>query len=133
MAITNCTLKQDATGLTPVAGTDLAFVVDGVEVNGGVHVHAPSVVDFRVRPNITFKNRNPSLLADGTYTKGKRSMSLVIPMEKLDGKICFNLIRIELEAHPELVQADVDNLAFLGGQLLGDSEILDFIRTGSLG
>lgn len=133
MSIKNCTLKQNATSITVVGGTDLNFVEDGVEVKSGVHVHAPSVADFRVRPNITFKNRNPTLQADGQYTKGKREFSIAQPKLLASGKIVFNVYRGSIEVHPESTPAELDNLLFLGAQLPADTEVLDFMRVGTLG
>jgi hypothetical protein len=132
MSIKDCSLNNDVTALTPVGGVALPFEEDGQEVKSGIHLHAPSITDFRVRPNITVKNRNPVLLADGTYTKAKRWMTVVIPKELTSGKITFNLVRIEIEVHPESTVAETDNIAFLGAQLCSDADFQTFIRTGSL-
>lgn len=131
MGIENITLKEDATAMTPTGGTDLVFSPDGVQVANGIHVAAPAVTDFRVRPNITFKTRNPTL-QNGVYSKAKREVSYVRPKILADGSTVYNLVRISVEVHPESTVAEADDIRFIGSQLLSDTDVVDFMRSGSL-
>ena len=132
MPLQDMQLLTGASASVPTGGTAMIFEEDGVDVKNGVHLHVPAVTDFRVRPNVTFKNRNPSLLGDGTYSKGKRTISFVIPKELASGLVVFNLIRMEVEIHPETTAAEVLDLCLLGSQLLSDTDTQTFLGTGSL-
>lgn len=133
MALTSSTIKKNATSLTVVAGTDLLFTEDGTDVKNGLHLAASSVVDFRVRPNMTFKTKNPILLPTGDYTKAKRDITYVVPQVLANGKISFDLVRISIEAHPTLAVSALMDMCYVGGQLLTASNFTPFIQSGSLG
>lgn len=132
MSVENCTLKEDATSLTTVGGTDITFTEDGVEVSGGIHVSAAGVTDFTVRPHITAKNRNPVLQGDGTWTKAKRTVTAVFPKTLSNGNTVFNLVRIDQEVHPETSATDALNIKLMGSQILASSEFANFFAAGSL-
>jgi hypothetical protein len=132
MGVQSLTLKEDATSIAPVAGTDLTYTPDGVSIPNGIHLAAASVTDFRVRPNITLKTKNPPLNADGTYGKGKRWLNVTVPKILADGTTSFNLVRIEVEVHPESTVAETTDLVYQAAQLLFDADTTQFIQTGSL-
>lgn len=132
MTISALSLQQDATGATITGGTAMALSSDGVAVTNGVHVADMSESDFTVRTNATLRTRNPVLQADGSYTKGKRFCTIVVPKELEDGTIVFNLIRNEIEAHPKTTVAELTNLHMLGAQFYTDDDLADFRLYGSL-
>jgi ribosome-interacting GTPase 1 len=133
MPISGMTLMLNATGGTTVGGTSTTFQEDGVEVKNGIHVSNVSQADFTIRENITFKTRNPQLASDGTYSKAKRSISIVVPKKLADLSTSFNLVRIEVEAHPETTAAELTNLHMLGAQMFTDADVTSFLVVGSLG
>lgn len=133
MSLQNAVVKAGATGLTVVGGSDQTFGPDGVTVTGGVHVADVNQTDFRIRTNMTIKNRIPTLSSvDGTYSKDKKSIVIAKPKILASGKVTFNLIRIEREVHPESTAAEALELNMLGGQALSDADFLAFWTAGSL-
>lgn len=133
MSITALSLQQDATSQTCVGGSPMALSSDGVEVKNGIHVGDMST-GFLTRTNITLRTRNPVKLSDGTYTKAKRFITIVVPddLGVDEGGIVFNLIRIEVEMHPKSAVAKQTNLQMLGSQALSDTDLDDFLFNGSL-
>jgi hypothetical protein len=131
MTISALSLLEDASSMSVTGGTAVDYDEDSVEVQNGVHV-ADMDKAFTVRPHLTLRARNPQLQADGTYSKGKRWYTLVIPKTLADGTTAFNLIRIEEEVHPETTEAEQLNLELQGAQLLSDSDLSDFRLNGSL-
>lgn len=132
MALKTMSLLQGAT-VAASGGTALAFADDGAVVPNGLHVIVPADTDFRTRRNVTFKNRasryDPN---SGSYAKGKRSASYQVPTVLDNGTTVFNMVRIEVEVHPEVEAAQIDGLRTIGAQLLVDSDTDSFWTTGSL-
>lgn len=133
MPANNLTLKTAATSLTVVAGTDQVYTETGVQVPGGVNVSNAAQVDFRVRENITFKSREPKKASDGTWSKAKRSVTLLLPMLLASGDTVFNLVRMDMELHPETLAAEVLEARMLAGQILSTTSLANFFSSGSLG
>jgi hypothetical protein len=123
---------KDATGGTTTGGTSFTLNECGTEVKNGLYVADTNEADFKVRTNITFRNRNPQLQSDGTYSKAKRSVQIVTPIELADGTISFCLSRIEFELHPEMSAAQITNLVMLAAQIATDSDVANFRNLGSL-
>lgn len=131
MPISGLTLMKDATGGTTTAGTAITLQDDGVEVKNGRHV-GDMGDDFITRTNLTFRTRNPQRNADGTYTKAKRWGTIVVPKVLADGSISYDLVRIEMEVHPETTAAEQVNLEMLAAQFFTDADLASFRRNGSL-
>lgn len=130
MGIQTMTLLSGAT-ISATGGTSVNFVPDGVVIPSGVHVADSGNPDFKTRKNVTFRTRNPALV-NGMYTKAKRSVTYVAPMVTTAGEIVFNLVRIEVEHHPDLAAADLLELQKAGSQLLFDADLTTFWSIGSL-
>jgi hypothetical protein len=132
MTIAALSLQQDATGGTTTGGTAMALSSDGQEVKNGIHVADMGESNFIIRTNLTLKTRNPVRQADGSYSKAKRFATIVVPKILADDSVSFNLVRIEVEAHPETTDAELTNLHMLGAQIFTDSDLTDFLKNGSL-
>lgn len=132
MAIQNAVVKSGSTAMTPTGGSDVTFTPDGLSVANGIHVADAAQTDYRIRRNMTLKNKVPTLLADGSYSKDKKSVTLVVPKILASGKTVFNLIRLEREVHPESTAAEALDLCMIGAQLLSDSDFTAFWSSGSL-
>lgn len=132
MPISTAVVKSGATAMTPTGGSDVTFTPDGVTVVNGIHVADAAQTDFRIRRGITVRNKVPTLLPDGTYSKDKKSVTLVAPKILASGKTVFNLIRIEREVHPESTAAEALDLTMVGAQLLADTDFTAFWSSGSL-
>lgn len=130
--ISNLSLQKNATSGTTVGGTAMALSSDGQDVKNGVHVADMSETNFIVRTNITLKTRNPIRQSDGTYTKAKRFITIVVPKILAGGDVSYDLVRIEIEAHPETTVPELTNLHMLGAQVFTDADLTAFLVSGSL-
>lgn len=126
------TIKTGATGFTVTGGTDKVFSDDGQSVTNGRHYADAGTADFRVRPHLTLKNRNPQRQSDGTYSKGKREVILTIPILKADGKIAYDTWRYSQEYDPETPTATEKDGRFMLAQILFDAETEAFNSTGAI-
>jgi len=131
MPLNGMTHLQGGT-VSATGGTSKTFTSDGMVVPGGIHLIDSSVTDFRTLPNSTVKYKGPVLKADGKYTKGKHSFVSVRPFLSADGMTHFNLVRTEIEIHPEASSTELANLRSLGAQQLTDTDTDSFWSTGSL-
>lgn len=130
MGAQNVTLLRGAT-VAATGGTSQAFTPDGVSIDGGIHLADAGQTSFKLRSSIVLKTKNPQLV-QGEYTKGKRWLTLMQPMVLTSGSVVQNVVRIEVEVHPDLASADVVDLCLAGSQLLFDDDLLSFLNTGSL-
>lgn len=126
------TIKTGATGFSVTAGTDKVFSDDGQSVTNGRHYADASTADFRIRPHLTLKNRNPQRQSDGSYSKGKREGILTIPILKANGTVSYNTWRYSQEYDPEIPAATEKDGRFMLAQVLFDSETESFNTTGSI-
>jgi hypothetical protein len=132
MGVQNAVVKSGSTAMTPTGGSDLTLTPDGVSVPNGVHISEAAQADFRIRRNATVKNKVPTLLPSGSYSKDKKSITFVAPKILANGETVFNLIRIEREVHPESTAAEALDLCMIGAQLLSDADFATFWSAGSL-
>jgi len=132
MTLQSATVKAGASALTPTGGSDVTFTLDGVSVPNGIHTADAAQSDFRIRRNMTIKNKVPTVQSDGTYSKDKKTITFVAPKILASGKTVFNLIRIEREVHPESTAAEALDLCMIGGQLLSDTDFTAFWSSGSM-
>ena len=126
------TIKTGATSFTVTGGADKAFSADGQTVQNGIHMADAATADFRVRPHVTFKNRNPQKQTDGTYSKGKREVILTIPILKTNGTVAFNTWRYSQEYDPEVSAATEKDGRFMLAQFLFDTETESFNSAGAI-
>lgn len=133
MSAQSVTLREDAAAanITVAAGTDATFTPDGVEVPSGLHLADAGTADFRVRPKISIKTRNPQL-NNGSFSKGKRWFTLTIPRLLADGTYVNDVVRVEQEAHPETSASDAEAHRLMAAQAMFDSDLSSFWSTGSL-
>jgi len=132
MAIKGMVLKDAATSMTVVGGSDMTFTEDGVQVANGVHVSNAANTDFLTRENCTFKYRPPTQKSDGSWTKGKCTMIYVEPGVDANGKMKYDLGRVELELDPTSAATVGTNICFMLGQMLTQAATLAFRTSGSL-
>lgn len=119
-------------GIAVTGGTALNFVEDGQTIPNGLHLVCASDPAYNTRRQLTFKVRQPSLdPKSGTFSKGKRSVSVAVPIVLGTGTIVFNTVRIECEIHPDYVD-DAAQLYDVAAQLLVETRFRDFWNIGSL-
>lgn len=131
MPINGAVLNEDGT-YTPAGGTSITFDATGEQVANGVVCVNAAETDFYAREKLIAKSRVPVVGSDGDYSKMKNSCSIVRPLVLASGKTVYNLIRIELEVHPEAASTEVGNLKSLGSSALCDTDMDDFWELGSL-
>lgn len=130
MGIQNMTLLDGAT-VSATGGTAKTFTPDGVSVPNGIHVADAANADFKTRENIVLRTKNPALV-NGEYTKGKRWVTYVAPMVLTSGTIVFNLVRVEVEVHPDMPSANFTEMLKKASQLFIDPDLTTFWSAGSL-
>lgn len=119
------------TTLSATGGTAQNFTPDGVVIPSGLHLADAGQASFKLRNQISLKTKNPALV-NGVYGKGKRWITLTVPMETAALEIVFNLVRIEIEVHAEMSAADFTDMTKRAAQLLFDSDLTSFLATGNL-
>lgn len=133
MTLQNASISAGATSMSATGGSAIAFTPDGQNVANGIHLSVAADTDFRTRRGITAKVKQPTFdQITGEYSKWKYSLSYVRPKILSSGKTVFNLVRVEVEAHPESTTAEVLDLNMIGAQLAGDTDFASFWASGSL-
>lgn len=132
MALSSAVVKTGASAMTPTGGSDKTFTPDGQTVPNGIHIADAAQADFRIRDNMSLKSKVPTLQGDGSYSKGKRSVTIVMPRLLASGMTVFNLVRLEVEVHPEMTAALELDLRMVAAQVLSDSDFSSFWTAGSL-
>lgn len=133
MGLKTMSLLAGAT-VSASGGTALAFSDDGVSISNGVHLVVPLDTDYQTRRQATAKVKQPTLdPKTGVYGKDRKTLSLTVPMVLPDGKVVFNVVRVEREVHPSFSAANALELNKLGAQLLVDADCADFWAAGTLG
>lgn len=132
MALTTFSVANGATSMSVTGGTATAHSTDGQSVTNGIHCIDTTVSDFRVQPHVTFKHRKPQRRADGSYTKGVRSIIATFPTLKADGSVAFNVERYSAEYDPEVSVASQTNHRLRLAQMLTQSAFDGFHQTGSV-
>jgi len=134
MSIDGISLLEAPTGVTWTAGTATVFEHDGTPVATGIRVADVSETDLRLQKHAVFKNRNTSLQADGSFSKTRKNMSITIPFECADGSISYQVVRCEVETHPEFsaVAGNMTLLRYFGAQLFTDPELDNYYDHNSV-
>lgn len=131
MAITNLTLLTGAT-VSITGGTTQNFAPTGTEVTGGIEVQdTASGVAHLTRKKVVARSRMTRLQSDGSYSKMKFGITYIIPMVDSSGKVQNNLVRVEVEKHPEISSADETELLNKAAQLPVDTDLTAFWQTGA--
>jgi hypothetical protein len=132
MALKNMSLTAGAT-ITVTNGTAQVFADDGITIPNGVHLVVPADADYQTRRSCTAKYKPPVLDAKtGAYGKDKKSISYTFPVVLEDGRVVFEVLRIEREMHPSSTAARATELNKIGAQLLTDTDTDGFWGTGSV-
>lgn len=133
MPLNGLTIADGATSIAATGGTTKTFTPDGQSVFNGIHVADMSQADFRLRPHVSFKNRNPQRLASGAYGKGKRDTIYTEPwLNASTGEVLFVTIRTIVEFAPEIPAATVKNARFKAAQLQFVASTENFNAAGDI-
>lgn len=133
MPINGGSIADSATSLSVTGGTAQAFTPDGQEVTNGVHVAAAAVADFRVRPHMTFKNKNPQRKADNSFTLGTRTRIVTEPyLDSTTGVVHYVTWTLEERYSPVIPAATLKSARYKAAQTLFDSDYENFNTAGDL-
>lgn len=115
-------------------GTATPFIPSAQAVTNGIMVVASGDTNPATRRNMTFKSRAANLdPTTGKFSgKEKRQIVICVPEVLTDGSISFDLVRIEIEAHPQSSAGKLGNLRTLAVDVLADADIDNFVNLGSL-
>lgn len=130
--IEGLTLSTGAT-ISTTGGTTQTFSASGQDINQGVEVidTASATTNLLTAPKCQFRSRMPVRQSDGSYSKMKLTAAYVLPFVDSMGLIQYNLVRVEIEKHPETTSAHAAELLNKGSQLATDSDLTNFWATGS--
>lgn len=132
MPLKGMILKDGATGMTPVGGTDMTFTLDGTAVANGIHTSNAANADFLTRENFTFKYRPPKQNADGSWAKAKFSIIYAEPSVDANGYQVYDIGRFDLELLPTSAASVGFNICMMMAQALSDADTLAFRTSGAL-
>lgn len=132
MTISAMSIAANATSISVTGGTALAYAPDGQLVTNGIHVAANSVADFRVRPHISFKNKNPVRRSDGSFSRGERTIVLTEPYLHTDGIVYYDTYEIKRLYAPVIPVANLDNGRRKAAQVLFDADLENFNTVGDI-
>lgn len=132
MPINGLSISDGATSIAATGGSVRAYSPDGQEVSNGVHVAVTSVADFRLRPHISFKNKNPQRRSDGTFSVGVRTITSTEPVLCTDGIVRYVTTTTEVRYAPEIAAATIKNARYNHAQLLFDGDTENFNSAGDL-
>lgn len=131
MSVQNASIQAGAT-IAPTGGSAVTYTPNGQTIQNGIQLIDAAVTDYRIRPTVTLKVKNPVLDSNSVYSKDRKSILLVEPILLASGKVVFNLIRIEREVHPETTAANALGFNTKAAQLLTDADFTAFWASGSL-
>jgi len=130
MPINGGIIKEGAT-YAPTGGTDITFTVTGEQIANGVVAVNKAETDFTAREKLIAVSRQPVVSATG-MTKQKNSLRISRPTVLTGGTIVYNVVRVELEVHPQAAAGTGTNLLSLASGCINDSDFTDFWAVGSL-
>lgn len=133
MPVTSASILVGATASLS-GGTATPFVSSAQAVVNGVQIVASGDTNPATRRNMTLKSRAANLdPSTGKYSgKEKRQFVICVPEVLSDGSITFDLIRIEIEAHPQSSAGKMALLRGYGLSVLADTDFDNFVNLGSL-
>lgn len=134
MSVSNATLMVGAT-VAATGGTSTTFVPNGADVKSGIQLVDSTNTNAVTRAVITLRTIKAAVFdaVKGIFTgKSRRSCQLVRPKVLASGQVVFPLIRIEVEDHPEMSDAERAQLRSEGAQILTDPDFTSFWTLGSI-
>lgn len=131
MAVKNASILRSATAAFS-AGTALAFVSDGAQVPGGVHIVVPADTDVRTRLHATLSAKPSIAVADGTVSAAKHSVSITQPkLNATTQKVLNNTIRFTATRDALMTDAEWLEVRKIAAQFLLDADFDNFWNLGS--
>lgn len=131
MSLKNMSLPVGGT-VSVAGGTATVFADDGTTVQNGLHLIVPSDTSYLTRRSITAKVRQAAMQSDGSMSKIKRGLTFVKPTVLTSGVTVYNVVRCEIDVHPEVEATIRAELLSVGSLLFSDTDTADFWAVGSL-
>lgn len=132
MGIQSASLPLGAT-FAPTGGVATTLTPDGTTVPNGIRVVVATDTTAATRRNATLKARSAVInSATGKFSgKDKRAAVFCIPEILADGSITFDLVRVEIECHPQSASTKLAALKSAGLCMLADADFDNFWQLGS--
>lgn len=134
MSVTNATLLVGAT-VAATGGTSVAFTPNGADVKSGIQLVDSVTTNAVTRAVITLRTIKAAVFdaVKGIFTGKTRRMGQVVrPKVLANGQVVFPLVRVEVEDHPEMTDAERAQLRLDGAQLLTDTDFTSFWTLGAV-
>jgi len=120
-------------GTTSTAGgAAQTFDRTSTPVNNGNEYADVSETNHLIRQKVILTARNPTLQADGSWSKHKAKGQFVLPFTLADGSISNCVVRAQVEYHPEASAAILAELREMGAQIMISSAFDDLYVAGTL-
>lgn len=108
---------------TTAGGTGKAYSRTSNPVNSGYEYADVAENDFFARQKLLITSRLPQRQTDGTYSKHKTSVKVVIPFILASGELSMNTAEVKIECHPEAAATILAKLREYPTHLAKDSEL----------
>lgn len=135
MPLNGSIIKSTSAAVISVAGgVDVSFAADNIPVENGAHFVDMSISDFRLRPQLTAKYRQPSQsYKNGAvqWSKDRNTLLYVQPFVDSLGTLHYTLLEIRRETHPEQTSDQKLELNRRGAQMLFDTDFANFWAIGA--
>jgi hypothetical protein len=130
MSINNGIVKSGVSALAPTGGTDITFVSNGMAANGVTGAYISNDTSMKTRRDAEFstKKPKPNAASIGGYTQAYRKVKLRFPRTLADGSITYDQITIELRSDISTTDPFIDDMRYIGGQILADPDFDAFWR-----
>lgn len=124
-------VKDSATSMSVVGGSDQTFSRDGRPVTNGLNYVDANDPDFFTRDTLALKSVGANVQSDGSYSRDKREVLLRDPYaDATHGNQVVNA-RVLIDSHPGATAAQKLNARLRLAQLLADAAMDAFWNTGS--
>jgi len=131
MSLRNMSLPVGGT-ISVSGGTTTDFADDGSTIQNGLHLIVPTDTSYLTRRSITAKVRQAAMQSDGSMSKIKRGLTFVKPTVLASGVTVYNVVRCEIDVHPEVEATIRAELLSVGALLFSDNDTANFWAVGSL-
>lgn len=132
MTINSASISQGATALSPTGGSALVFAIKSRQ-NNAIEAYIPAdAAATRRTARFQTKAATPDSQAPNGYTQNRNVVVMRFPKALANGNMTFNTLRIELSADIETTDAEKLDMQLIGGQVLADSDFLEYWRAQQL-
>lgn len=131
MSVLNAFLKTGPI-ISITDGTARAYTQGGQKINDGINIVDTTAADFRTRPNVSLRSKEPVIDKTGTVTvKAIRQATVTHPKILASGAIDFPCGDVKMKIHPESTDAEVAEIQNAMVQVILSPDFVNFWKFGS--